>query len=198
MTQTPTTDARRLALVKAVGEWSHKNFGHNYSDHLLQNSSPYKRVGLGLTASVLGLSEELGELFEAETEAARADALADITIYLADLTYRASASGRLWDVEGRQPEQPDAIANLAAAVGRVSHVTLKRHQGIRGMDNDAGYAAAINDAIVRLWAALEYASSAVFNMSLMDLAEATFAGIVGNRDWLADPVTGGVSRTELA
>jgi hypothetical protein len=104
-------------LKNAVGQWSVANFG--------------SQKGLGCLAPLLGIAEEAGEWFSADTIEEEDDAIGDICIFLMDYCYRAGV-----DLSGMPLGGIDADANcLTVAVGRLCHVQLKRIQRIRGMED---------------------------------------------------------------
>lgn len=108
-------------LIKEVGEWSHRNFGD-------QN-------GLGPIAPLVGIVEEIGEYYESKTLANAIDSLCDIVVYAADLCSRCGVSvnfsfdSKLFDKYGFVHD----LSRSQSCLGRISHVLLKRSQGIRGI-----------------------------------------------------------------
>jgi len=149
-----------------VGTWSQKNFGTQTSKALtiaslapLGLGSPddtpqtaLHRIGddlppgtiretpylLGSLAPLLGMVEEVGEWFLAETNAEQKDALADVGIYLCDY---ASREGFILPepILAEVPIVADPLASLIMVLGNLCHVTLKHHQGIRGFDDRGHY-----------------------------------------------------------
>lgn len=199
-----SNDYRRAVLISNIGAWSLRNFGYNPSPYLpLGRKVVGANAGLGPVASVLGVSEELGEFYGADNPADQRDALADITIYLCDLCHRqtislnrAIATG-LWPADMKTLTAYDASQAVVVSVGQLSHTTLKRHQGIRGMDDDHKFGTAIAAAAAAVYLSVERCCWEGHEVNLLDLAEETFAKIVGNRDWLTHPATGGVAATDL-
>lgn len=141
-----------------IKEWAINNFGGNESKHpafrrtgtrIPSDPGPSESFEYGIPihslAPLLGMVEECGELAEASTEAQMVDALADIGVYLCDYGNREGfLISSLEQVEA--PKLPDGltapfsgIRRITLALGRLAHCTLKRHQGIRGFDDNAKY-----------------------------------------------------------
>jgi hypothetical protein len=173
-----------------VGRWSVMNFGFQETQHLVGalNESvalpdgDVITVRLGSTAPLMGIVEEIGELFEAETEQAFFDAVADICIYLMDYVCREGATwpeGKLHDTE----DEFDPVTGLVVMCGRLHHATLKRHQGIRGFDRAAVYEEARDAAVARLVYYLETVAVEVCESTLQEMVNDTWANIVSKRNW---------------
>ena len=113
-------------IQEEVAEWSQRNFGAQVSKTTGQE--------LGSLAPLLGLGEELGELEEARSKGdlfLLRDAVGDCFIYLLDYCSREGLSFEdLWN-NSRSASGPKVHLYL---YGKLLHVVLKRHQGIRGYD----------------------------------------------------------------
>lgn len=86
----------------------------------------------------------------------------------------------------QMPHQP--LLGIAEEVGELSHVHLKREQGIRLLGGDRGHALtcdALGDIFIYM---LSYANSNHIDLEVA--IEDTWAR-VSLRDWEADPATGG-------
>jgi hypothetical protein len=177
-------------LQDAVGTWSVENFGNNVS-----KSGLHSEVVLGHVASVLGLMEEVGELLTADTLDKAKDAYADVGIYFSDFCHRSKLD--FLTLYGNSLAQPVRLvpglsprASLAAEVGRLAHVVLKHHQGIRGMSDPVAYRTALESAaqrLVHVWRSAAILEGVVAK-------EATFSvweKIVAKRNWKKDAATGG-------
>jgi len=118
-------------IEEEVAEWSRRNFGAQVSKTTGQE--------LGSLAPLLGLGEELGELEEARSKGdlfLLRDAVGDCFIYLLDYCSREELSFEsLWN-SSIIMTGPKIYLHL---YGKLLHVVLKRHQGIRGYDNDAKF-----------------------------------------------------------
>lgn len=138
---------------------------------------------LGSLAPLLGVGEEIGEYAEADTPEDEDDALADCLIYLCDYAEREKT--RLRDNAGLECGCHD----LSIAYGRLVHVVLKRHQGIRGFQDDAKYASERDAAIADLITTLASKAGSFGGdvregfARLVELGEKTYANVVSKRDW---------------
>lgn len=176
-------------LQTAVGKWSRSNFG-------AQESKAYPNLVLGSLNPLLGIGEELGELAGAITTPDQVDAVADVVIYLCDYAEREYV--KLDQIIGQHDKPYEANSNggdllspVVAAYGKLLRCTLKRHQGIRGMDDYVTYAIARRDAISDLYLALSGYSWWVLDRPLILVANETWEGIVAKRDWNKDAKEGG-------
>lgn len=117
-----------------VGEWSQRNFGAQTSKATGQE--------LRSIAPLLGLFEEIGELTLANAIpdfAEQKDALADCFIYLCDFMHRENVNLPLLSTLPVHFNRSPTILDLYVWVGKLTHVVLKRHQGIRGYAQDEKY-----------------------------------------------------------
>lgn len=175
-------------LQSAIGNWSHYNFGEQRSKSTRCHYCT-RPLTLGPLAPLMGIVEETCELFTADSDIARNDAVGDILIYLCDYAER----------EGLQLQ--DAVAAYAfpfvefrncrttiiRAVGELIHCTLKRHQGIRGFDDDVQYTNARDRAVALLFAAVDHYTRMTFtDETPLDILNATWEH-VSKRDWKANP-----------
>lgn len=129
-------------LIAEVGIWSYENFKFNVS-------KVDEHTVLGPVAPLLGIIEEIGELFDSITVCELKDAIADVMIFLADFHYRKgfnSATLILWNRVADRIEVESGISlerqtekMLMSNVGRLAHIELKRHQAIRGYGETLQY-----------------------------------------------------------
>lgn len=196
--------SNRLETMRhEIGEWSQNNFGNQVSK---RNGRT-----LGDLAPLLGVAEELGEFTQAfhsldsntdqaAYEAECDDAFADMLIYLCDFATRtgvrftitkdeldASVYQKYLDhnleTNGHTPSLPsNAIDGLAILVGKLIHINLKSHQGIRGMNDPGTYHDANRKAIHAIYLALERYDG----YKLLAKAEAVWAK-VKQRNWKKNP-----------
>lgn len=121
-------------LKNAVGQWSAANFG--------------SQKGLGCLAPLLGIAEEAGEWFSAETLDDTDDAVGDMCIFLLDYCYRSGVD--LSDMPLKGIEVTSGDVGLTAVIGKLCHVQLKRIQRIRGMDDTNSFETARYAAVGNL------------------------------------------------
>jgi len=155
---------------------------------------------------VLGLIEEVGEFHEHTDPPEEADALADITIFAADvcngygldLEVIVARAGRMEQIECSQCDppghklcphchgtgkldRPRAITqSVLVTLGKLAHHALKDKQGIRGSHEE--HLAAIEGQLVCLFEFVN-ASCRARGLVLLPLVEKTWNGIVKKRDW---------------
>lgn len=196
-------------IKKQVGEWNIANFGNQETPHLrdvpVALLPPDKRqrmydlgrtmvVALGSLAPLMGMMEELGELYEADVAGdpgGAADATGDIAIYLCDYCCREGIKFPARPVLPEEKQYDDTLAGMVVYLGRLYHCTLKRHQGIRGMSFDGLYNQTRDDAVVGFaWHLHKYAHVAK-DINLLTILNTTWHKIVKKRDWRADPNEGG-------
>lgn len=142
---------RRLILLQnEIGAWSRDNFGMN-------DSKIYHGTRLNNLAPLLGVIEECGEMADVQdfSEAKHYedmfDAFADATIYLCDYAERSGfqlsinpekchdiLSNMFLDQAGAI-ELPMTQTIVLQLLGKLVHINLKRHQGIRGWDDSTKY-----------------------------------------------------------
>lgn len=194
-------------IMLAVGQWSKENFGNQECkspDVWVQwrgepiPTAPFD-VCLGAVAPLLGIGEEVGELFVGGTTEDMVDAIGDIVIYACDfcarsgfiMPWRGTRQDREW-VEGAITGPPlDAGAGIVAAAGRLQHVVLKRVQGIRGMADSTAFEAARHRAVMTLMYYLDAYVNEMCDVNLLTIANETWNGIVKKRDWKKDEKEGG-------
>jgi len=171
-------------LQEEVGLWSKVNFG-------FQISKTEPNLTLNSLVPLLGIVEELGEYERARDVEARKDALADAVIFLCDYTSR---EGILLDHLVRM-EYTDYI-NLRGkngalvCVGEMCHLTLKHHQGIRGMDDEEKYRLELHKVVFRLLGYLDYECWFQFNSDLLDITIPIWKNVVSKRNWKKNKRTG--------
>ena len=198
-------------LVQDVGAWSKTNFEDTYHEELpcralsggdvivLNNIT--MQAGLGSVAPLLGIGEEIGELFEAsESEDYQAieDAVGDILIYLSDWCYR---EGVPFPEVQTNPAAKDGSAivflnGVMIAYGKVIQAKLKRCQNIRGMDDKERYLDTLKKAMETLVFQLQsymlcvYANDESEAADLWAIAKRTWDTVVSKRQRKAWPRTG--------
>jgi hypothetical protein len=153
-------------LKNAVGQWSAANFG--------------SQKGLGCLAPLLGIAEEAGEWFSAETLEDEDDAVGDICIFLMDYCYRAGV-----DLSGMPLEGTESLSCLTAALGRLCHLQLKRAQRIRGMEDWDAFEQARYKAVGGLIWELDYLLGPQTNddNTAFQLACRVWQSVVSKRKW---------------
>lgn len=171
-------------LQAQVARWSLDNFGTQESK--VTGSSLYS------LAPLLGLIEEaLDELLSAETALEAQDALGDICIYMCDFGSREMpyADIRQIMLEYRHDtaciDHTEALTTLCKSLGKLCHCVLKRHQGIRGYDNNDKYVAERDQAIAAImWTAPMVVES---EENIFTFGTKAFQEIVSKRDWKLNP-----------
>jgi hypothetical protein len=124
--------------ISEVGEWSQRNFGD--------------QKGAGALAPLAGIVEEIGECAEATKTEDVVDAYVDQLVYLADVCYRC---GIVVDAEWNIP--PDIEEPIEVSLGRLAHAVLKRHQGIRGYDQDEKFIPEATEAATEVFHSIQEA-----------------------------------------
>lgn len=195
-------------LVNQVGRWSLLNFGFNKTDCL--DCSPAGVPELGSLASLMGMMEELGELFTAildydcqlvhpNHKADALDAVSDFAIYLCDYSTREKVP--IWDFflmdeatfdwfnESfyRKSRNPRCV--LVSLLGRLFHITLKRHQGIRGYHDFDKFHGEQIEICQKIIPCLAFMSDRLFGRTILSITQETWNKIVSKRDWKKDPET---------
>lgn len=158
-------------------KWSFDNFGEQVSKQTGQT--------LGSLLPLLGIGEEVGELdaaIEENNEAEIRDALGDIMIYLMDFCNREQVL--IYECIPRDTIMVKPTT-FSRALGRLNHVMLKRHQGIRGYDDDNFFFEERNKAIFSLYNKV-VAVSYDFGIDPYSNIEAVAEKVLG-RDWKANP-----------
>lgn len=204
-------------LQLGVGEWSRKNFGNQESKSkailLPIPGQPTVIVKLPLSslAPLLGIGEEVGEYASAKDEVEMLDAIGDIGIYLCDfisreneeadetmtldlgtLYQRAAARDTRQFYSSDNPNLRKMIAfrTLVEGCGQMQRSCLKRHQGIRGFDNNAIYFESLCNGIIGLICGLEMLllMHNGGHKNLIDIIGEVFLKIVKPRNWTENPV----------
>lgn len=194
-----------------VGAWNIANFGNQETPYLkVVNAGTVKAgtprgpedkpgllrplnpvvVELGSMAPLMGIVEEVGELYEATGSLAIEDAIGDIAIYLCDYCCRENIP-----FPSRVDIDPacrmDPKDGLVVYLGRLHHVHLKRHQRIRGMHDRAAFSATRDPALRAFVWHLEAYAKAYTKADLLIIINTTWGSVVKKRDWLTEPITGG-------
>lgn len=186
-------------VQNAVYNWSKSNFRDNASPLLPVTYTEYSTptACLGSVAAVLGVVEECGEVARATDKNDVLDGVGDVMVYLCDFAGREG-----FDLGQVSPSQPAETAGLStprklmSAAGKLCHCVLKRHQRIRGMDDDNAYAAARHEAVAELLWSLDEVLAMVthetgLRWSLKNALTFTWEKVVAKRNWNADPSQGG-------
>lgn len=197
-------------IQSQVGAWNLENFGRHESPYLVAarpgNIKPGNPRAEGERAGVvvdfpvvvrldslcplLGITEELGELYEASTPGAICDAIGDITIFLLDYCCRSNIPfpNR---VELPERDQYEPSVGLVVYVGRLNHLTLKHHQRIRNMHNYITFNEARNSVVRAIvWHLEDYAREAT-TTNLITIVNETWNTVVKKRNWRSDSTVGG-------
>lgn len=152
-------------LAEAVGQWSAANFG--------------SQKGLGCLVPLMGLVEEYGEFFVAETIGDEDDAIGDMCIFLLDYCYRSGVDLSDMPLEGQERADWDC---LAAAIGSLFHCQVKRMQRIRGMEDQQAFQDARLKSVGAILHELNHLSRGVF-----ELACDVWSSVVSKRKWHTVP-----------
>lgn len=189
-------------LQSLVAEWSRDNFGDQSSkasfidclfDHGHRPTATGKGdygIPLGSLAPLLGIGEEIGELANAKDRDELKDAYADILIYACDFGAR---EGVVFDEAFLKPT-PTASGGVMALLhyryGCLCHVVLKRHQGIRGFDDEDFYVEKRNEALNGFLCQLSFNCGVLLGgeNTLLTIANETFDKIVSKRNWKSKSV----------
>lgn len=174
-----------------VGRWSRENFGR-------QESKVEPGLALGPLAPLLGIGEELGEWAEAWEEGRTPeirDSLGDVVIFLCDYACREGFSVAAELARWPAPDRGDPLRGAIAALGRLHHATLKRHQGIREYadpDRAGLYAEARGMAVARLMGHLHRFCRMYFGLQadLGAIINEVWDDAVRRRNWKADAAQG--------
>lgn len=151
-------------LKQAVGKWALANFG---SQH-----------GIGCLAPLMGLAEEAGEWYVADTREEVEDALGDIAIFLMDYCNRAGIDLSVMPLTGYVEEDRTGEASLGSSIGQLFHCQLKRIQRIRGMENWDAFVEKRYQCVGEIIYELEYQCPGCF-----ELACDVFERVVKKRKW---------------
>jgi hypothetical protein len=193
-------------IIEEVGGWSRKNYGLQKSkwQYHAQGFAPVcPIIILDHVAPLLGIIEEAGELSDACNRASleeTKDAIGDVQIYLADYLYRQglAASTIDWLQFSNDKTWLPAPDSLMVTVGRLAHINLKRHQGIRGYETDKFFyelKAVLTNLMLCLRSVLLTSYPRLTNKEAAD-AVITILGStwkhVKERNWTANPYTGEV------
>ena len=150
--------------------WRSKNFP--------SNTTPF----FDSHEQLIGMTEEIGELWATENKENQADALGDLVIYMMGYCQR-----RGWSLASIVRTEDGFGEGLIPALGRLSHCELKKAQNIRLNENHDHNA---HIAIADIWAAADRWAIQYLHQPLIDIVNVTWEQ-VGKRDWIADPVGGG-------
>lgn len=171
-------------LQMEIGKWSRHNFGTNQSQ--LLPGSP----ALHQTCPLMGMSEELGELFDAQNREEEEDAVADICIYLLDYCTRCCMKLEPLVREAHSYSKDERVG-LVSCIGKLHRIELKAHQGIRGYSDHNKVKEDRKVVIVQLYHYLQGFAHKEFESSVFDLAAGVWTKIVSKRDWVNKPATAG-------
>ena len=193
-----------------VGRWSQENFSGQETPYLrVYHAGSIKQdhprsvedapgdeltcplvIGLDGLAPLMGMVEEVGELFDADSKDNARDAIGDIAVYLCDYCYREGVGWPRTDtIPDREKLKP--VRGVVVDVGKLFHCHLKRFQRIRGFHNLLTFSAARMEAIYGLVWHLEQLAKEETSGDLLMLLNETWNSIIRKRDWRTDPVGGG-------
>lgn len=187
---TPTTHyspAPWADLQIDVAQWSTTNFG-------FQQSKQDPDMFLDSLAPLMGMAEEIGEWMEAETKPDQRDALGDLLVYLLDYTSR---EGLLLQRVPERILEADPMVEILGSLGKLFHATLKRHQGIRGMDDRGRYCLVRDTAILKIINAVDALCLEEFKEPAYSVAKDTWDKVVAKRDWKRNPEDGAEALTRM-
>lgn len=171
-------------LQSEIGQWAIANFGHNES-----KARPCT-LTLGSLAPLMGIAEEVGELFASGSHTDAKDALGDIGIYLCDYAYREQiALNALYPTE-RDRSNQEPLEMLMVSIGKLFHCTLKHHQGIRGFDDLGKYRNAQLETVTGILTALDTLAIEDYSTPYELILSDTWKKIVSKRNWKAAPQSG--------
>lgn len=175
-------------LQRRVYQWQLRNFGVKYPD----GNSPH-------WTQVAGITEELGELVEAENREAEDDAVCDATVYAMSLAASFSwLFGDLMDEALEISTIPEFVKrsnprlrgqSVLGPLGKLNRAVLKRDQGIRGYDVDDYYEQVMRRELVQvlahlfLWMRFHRQPGHRYYLSMMELVVTE----VTARDWITNP-----------
>lgn len=192
-----------------IGEWAVANFGGNETPYLTVREAGTITKGprtsgqmagvshdldrvvcLGGLAPLMGIVEEVGELFHGGGPNDKRDAVGDIAIYLCDYCCRENLPfPERIALDDR--EKHDPLAGMVIYMGLLYRCHLKRHQRIRGMHNYEEFNRCRKRALRGfVWHLHEYAKRTL-NDNLLTILNMTWNEIVRKRDWKADAQEGG-------
>lgn len=178
-----------MSLQSRVGEWSLANFGPQISK---VNGDPMHSF-----APLLGIMEEaLCETSFANERQEQIDGVGDICIYMCDFATR---EGDL-DLEAvlkeymTKPTSPlfsEELTNkdrfnLSELCGKLCHIVLKHHQGIRKFANRDYYVENRNLVLCRIIEHIQI----YYNLDFFATGEKVFNEVVSKRNWKVNPVLG--------
>mgnify|MGYP000533640357 FL=1 len=119
--------------------------------------------------------------------------MGDIFIYLCDFSFRENCKLPIGvDSLGEDiDEKHGPEKSLIVYVGKLHHCMLKRHQGIRGYDDDDKFKGERIKLLYQLLGQLErFVKETLPKTNLLQIANETWNKIVSKRDWKKDPKTG--------
>lgn len=169
-------------LVNQIGEWSQANFGDN-------QSKVRPETTLNEVAPLLGLMEEVAYEYNLagmqEDHEGGLDAVADAAIFLADFWYR-------WGGDADKFVPPShtylSYGDLLLCTGRLCHLVLKAHQGIRYTRDRLEEK--ITEAVTDVLAVLDSLCRQRTGRPLLELVNEVWAK-VRERNWRKDALSGG-------
>lgn len=196
----PTSPNQEFAvsLQTRVGEWSLANFGPQISK---VNGDPMYSF-----APLLGILEEtLSETPFADNRQDQVDGVGDTCIYMCDFATR---EGDL-DIQGVFTEYITRIKpysekypvsttlfseeitkqekfSISELCGKLCHIVLKHHQGIRKFAQRDYYVENRNLALCRIIEQIQM----FYNLDFFATGELVFDKVVSKRNWKTNPVTG--------
>lgn len=175
-------------IQSEVGEWSRNNFG-------AQCSKLYG-VDLHEIAPLLGVSEEIGELVSSSTREQELDAIGDIMVYLCDFSARFGIQAIVATPEqlGEQDAldfNEDPLSGIIICAGRLTHVILKTHQGIREFTSvEYAKEQATKHLSELLYCVSLYCTMYLYPMNAEVILNNVWTQTVSKRNWKTNPSNG--------
>lgn len=179
----------RVSLQSRVGEWSFNNFGAQISK---VNGDPMYSF-----APLLGILEEaLCETSFADERQEQIDGVGDICIYMCDFAnregdlnlqlvfaeYVSKSTAPLFSEEVTSK----ARYNLSELCGKLCHIVLKHHQGIRKFALRDYYVENRNLVLCRIIEQIQL----YYNLDFFATGELVFDKVVSKRNWKKNPESG--------
>lgn len=159
-----------------VYTWSVGNFGK-------QRSKANPLLELNSLIPLMGIVEEFSEFSATRTKEEEFDAIADTCIFMADYYQRENMS---CDVGKGPTDSKQALVLL----GKLYHVTIKYHQGIRGYEDVEKYKADRDTHFINLLYAVDKMARNVCRRPLLDCGKEVFEKVVAKRNWVTSPTNG--------
>lgn len=198
-------------IKNQIGRWSRENFGgqetpyfqvyeagsittgakREKTDNRGRASQWSQVVAIEGLAPLMGIVEEVGELFAASKKEDKRDALGDIAVYLCDYLNRECIEFPTKVSLDVRLRATNPLNGLVACLGMMHHCHLKRFQRIRDMHDPMKFSLARQVALEGFVWHLGAAARKVTGTDLLTLLNETWNNIVKKRDWKKDAAAGG-------